>query len=255
MAYDFEESSGQRISYTPNADYTSKLAVAAWVNFEALSGSHQMHIVSKGKSDAGNDRNFSMKYTPAGGGIVRLAWTSSVGTFVEYDNTHSPSTAAWQLWYAEVDWSTNPDTALLWIAGVSKALTRSAGGDNTTPTTGATQRLSIGAEHATADNDNNFDGLIAEVALWNTLGGATRMNMLNAGFSPAFFKDGLVEYIPLIRSLHNLRGGSGTLSTSNPVVAPHPKIIYPSINDISTYTAQAPVVSDFLPRLSLLGVG
>ena len=52
--------------------------------------------------------------------------------------------------------------------------------------------------------------------------------MLSKGFSPAFFKYSLTEYIPLIRELHNFKGGTGTTSASAPTVADHPRIIYPS---------------------------
>lgn len=223
MAYDFEESSGQRITYSPNADYSSYLAFSVWLKWESLPGSHQAHIISKGKNDSGADRNFSFLWTPASGGLIRFAWSNPSGSFSEWDVANNPSTGAWQHWYGEVDWTTNPDAPVLWMNGSSISLSNSFGGNDRTPLATATQQLSIGGEHGSTDNNNNFDGLIAEVALWNDLGGSTRMaGMYNSGAggkADTLYPTNLTEYIRLKDDTTNAMGGSGTLSSSAPTLS------------------------------------
>lgn len=232
MAYDFEESSTQRIDdFVAHADYTTTVAVSFWLKAESNPGSHQAIFVSKDK-DGANEPNIRMLWTPAGGGDVYTV-TYAAGAFNEWKADYSPTVGAWEHWYFEVDWSTNPDTHRFWVNGVEQTMTHNFGSNNVTPSTTATQTITLGGD--AVGDPNNADGVIAEVAFWSDNVGLARATMLSKGYSPLFFKNNLTEYIPLIRNLHNFKGGSGTLSVSNPTVAPHPRIYYPASYQIAPF--------------------
>ena len=193
-----------------------------------------MQFVTKGKNNAGNDRNFSIGWHP--NPRISIGWFNPAGSIHEWAHDITLSTGQWYHFYMEIDTTTNPDTVLLWIDGVSKTMSFLSGTNNSDMISTATQEIAIGREHG---GGNQMDGLIAEVGIWSDIVGESRALMLSKGFSPAFFRNNLTEYIPLIRNLHNLKGGTGTMSASNPVVAAHPKIIHPSSQQLRRFTTQA----------------
>lgn len=225
MSYDLEETSSQRIIFTPNTPiYDSKLAVSFWANVEAFRGDRQTHFLDMGASASWNPRNFSCYWAP--GNNVGISWINSAGpTFSEWTNNFSITTAVWHHFYFEVDWTTNPDTALFWYDGGVKTLSNTFGTNNQTPT-GTYGQLSVGGEHGSGTTGNYLDGMIAEIGIWNDNIGESRALALSKGYSPLFFRNNLTEYIPLIRELLNLKGGVGT-GLNTPVPASHPRIIYP----------------------------
>lgn len=228
MAYDFEESSGQRITYsTVHADYSSQVSIAFWLKAESNPGAHQAHFVDKGINNSGGDRNISVAWTPASGGQWFISFSDSSNNYSEWTAAGNPTTGTWQHFYLEVDWTTNPDTFLFWVDGSSVTLSNSFGSNNATPSNDATQHISIGGEHGSADNVNNTDGLLAEVAFWSDIVGASRASGLYnsgaGGRADVLYNTNLVEYIRLKDDPDNSKGGSGTLSASAPTLsADHP---------------------------------
>lgn len=228
MSYDFEESSGQRITYAPNADYTSQVSVAFWTKIESLPGAHQMHFVDKGKDDAGNNRNFSIYWTPASGGQIGVSWDQPSGAYHEFSYNINLASApnivgSWASWYAEIDWTQNPDSCVIWINGTQYTLSNTFGGNDSTPLTTATQQLSLGGEHGSSDNVNNFDGLMSDVGIWSDVVGSTRASGLynsgSGGLVSTLYPTNLIEDIPLRDDPDNDGGGSGTLSSSPPTLS------------------------------------
>lgn len=226
MSYDFEESSGQRITYaTVHSDYTSTVTISVWIKPESLPGAHQMHFVDKGINSSSGDRNFSVAWTPASGGQWFISFSDSSNNYSEWTASGNPTLGVWTHLYVEIDWTTNPDTFLLWVNGSSTSLSCSFGLNNRTPSTDATQHITIGGEHGSASNVNNMDGLIAEVAIWSDVVGSSRASgMYNSGSggkADALYPTNLVEYIDLDGDADNSKGGSGsvtgaTLSTAHP---------------------------------------
>lgn len=82
---------------------------------------------------------------------------------------------------------------------------------------------------ATSSGSGDYDGLIAEVAVWNRVLSADEIAILSDAFSPAFIPNGLVFYAPLMGNYSpeiDLRYGT-TGSFTGTAKANHPRIIYP----------------------------
>lgn len=87
-----------------------------------------------------------------------------------------------------------------------------------------TQKYSIG--NRGLDSTRNWDGYLAEFAVWNRILTSAEASALGKGFSPLFFSNGLVEYMPLIRDIKSLRQAAPT--SSGTTVIEHPRLILPS---------------------------
>ena len=88
------------------------------------------------------------------------------------------------------------------------------------------------------DNLRNFDGYIAEFAIYDRILTQAEITILSRGYSPSFIPASLVSYHPLIREPIDRRGAVGTISGATAVA--HPRIIYPaSRNSIPFATAAA----------------
>ena len=102
--------------------------------------------------------------------------------------------------------------------------------------------LSIGA---TSSGNGDYDGLIAEVGYWNRVMSASEVAQLAKGFSPLFVPNGLVFYAPLIGryspEIDLMKGITGTVTGTSTVA--HPRIIYPSIDEIRRFTTSAGVAT------------
>lgn len=91
-----------------------------------------------------------------------------------------------------------------------------------------------------SDNARNWDGREGEYAVWDRILTADEWVSLSKGFSPLFFPNGLVEYVPMVRDLVSLIRGSPTATGT--AVKEHPRIIYPTIDQIAKFRATPPPV-------------
>lgn len=98
---------------------------------------------------------------------------------------------------------------------------------------------------------NYYDGLLAEVGIWNVALTDAEMATLAKGFSPLFIRPGnLVAYWPLIGrnspETDSVGGFNLTLSggTGVPVVAVHPRVIMPSSQIIMPPPGAPPAVGN-----------
>ncbi len=71
-----------------------------------------------------------------------------------------------------------------------------------------------------------WDGMHAEFAIWNRFITADEIAAIAAGYSPLFFRESLMEYVPLVRDPVSFKNG-GALTVTATAVQPHPRIIYP----------------------------
>jgi hypothetical protein len=82
----------------------------------------------------------------------------------------------------------------------------------------------LGASYVAGSLGEYFNGLIAEVGIWNIDLNDDEVLSLAKGFSPRLVRpQSLVFYAPLVRNVQDLRGGI-TLTTSGTTVADHPRI-------------------------------
>lgn len=226
MSMDFEESSGQRAEFPAHADYTTKAYISFWVNAESNPGAHQAIFVSKTRQ--GFDRpNFSLLWTPAGGGDVYIVVYAG-GVFNEWKADYSPTTGTWENWQFLLDWTTNPDSHRFFVDNVEKTLSLNFNSNNVTPDITATQVISLGGPGA--GDPNYTDGKLAEIGIWDRHRTDEERALLARGYSPDHFIDGLKEYIDGRNAFRNLRGGeTGTLTNAPVISTDHPpKMVYPS---------------------------
>ena len=76
------------------------------------------------------------------------------------------------------------------------------------------------------DATRNWDGYMAEGAIWDVILAADEMAAVTGGFSPALIRPAsLQEYIPLVRDVVSRELAAPTLVGT--AVQPHPRVIYP----------------------------
>ena len=103
--------------------------------------------------------------------------------------------------------------------------------DNTKVTNGTLRPVGATDRIAIADQFSGgvpFDGMIAEVAVWNIALTDDEVAILNQGFNPQFVRPSALRfYAPLVRELVELRQGAAFTTNGVPVVADHPRVILP----------------------------
>lgn len=250
MAYDFEEGSSQRIDDFPSHyDYTTTMSCSFWIRAESNPGSHQAIFVSKDR-DGQNEPNARFLWTPAGGGDVYVVFYAG-GGFNEWKADYSPTTGVWEHWYFEIDWTTNPDTVRFWVNGVEQTVSHNFGSNNVTPSTTATQTITLGG--SAVGDGNHADGMIAEVAMWSDLVGQARATALyNDGGgirADLAYPTNLKEYIPLRYEALNYKGGSGTLTNSPTLSSTHPFYTDAEVMGRQTWASSTSDANSFTPTL------
>ena len=137
-------------------------------------------------------------------------------------------------WYHVLAVAATTTDRKIWINGGDEG----SNTDEDTPT--GIDRTIIGASAFNSGYGDPFDGVIAEVGLWDVALTTGERDTLAAGYSPSFVRPASrVEYWPLVRDL-NSRVSSNTMSATGTTVSPHPRIIYPSSQFINTVAAGAP---------------
>jgi len=165
-----------------------------------------------------------------------------------------PTTGAWHHICITYDGSSTTNNPLIYLDGVSQAVTTRSTPSGTLLLPDGT--VTIG--RATGGGQE-FDGRLAEFAMWNRILTAGEVAALGKGFAPPTNPRGLLTYLPLIGRASpeiELMGGSNLTLSNSPVNIAHPRIIYPSGSEIRRFTtAAAGGGSIFTPYRTLMGVG
>lgn len=213
MSYDFERDSSRRI--TRSAYITSAVdnfTMSAWIKCESISGN--MNIVANGFA------------VPTGEGyqIQVLGASSKIRFDAHYvgavDSSDSISTGTWY----HIAAVRNSGTATVYINGVSKG--------TGTPTPNALTGNSKTSIGALASNGgtwiDHFDGLIAEVGMWNTPQSSTVITALAGGALPSAYPTNLLFYKNLIvnPTTDAIDTGGTWTNTSTTYNSDHP-VLYP----------------------------
>jgi hypothetical protein len=117
-----------------------------------------------------------------------------------------------------------------------------------TPGTPTTLNDTIGADDTTS---NQFDGAIAEVAIWNTDIGTSAFAMLADGVSAlAVRPDALVFYMPLVGKyspeIDVVSGQSGTITGTVAEIA-HPRVMYPRRTKFRRFATASAGTTYYIP--------
>lgn len=220
MARDFNGSS-DLITLSTEAEFTntSKIALFCWAYIDTTTIIGNLFVKRVGA-------NITFQLRIATDGKLIWLWTQGASAFQSFDSGNpAVSTGSWHAIGINYDWAT-PDIPGVdyWVDGVKSSCIRT-GGTGTTPDD-VNVPINLGNY---AGGTQWLDGRMAEAARWNRELTDAEMTILSKGFSPAFIKNGLQDYLPLIGKASpevELKSGNNGVLTGTSV-ASHPRIIYP----------------------------
>lgn len=244
MAYNFQ-ASGDTITLgnTVLPASLSAYSFVAWINTDVADNSaRQIISLNDGASDnrdmwlefaTGATNQIAFGFFDTGGGFPQATWTSGF------------SASTWH--FIAGTWNGTIQSIFADTDSTAKATNTPGNGPNTVAADGFIGNRTGGGRPA--------NGYIAEVAFYNRAVSGAELASMGAGYSPLFFPNGLVDYWPLVRTTINPKSGrNGTASGA--VVAAHPKIIYPSPQQIRRFTTQvAPAGTSPKFYRAMMGVG
>ena len=221
MARDFDGSASRIVFANPTlVDGLTDMTVSWWFNKDTNGESTTPRMFDK------------RQQVGIAGWTIYIASTTSVRVDRDYDggadlNKYSDTglIAEDTLYHGLVTFDNTAKNANIYINGTELTYaTNTAGTGNLVDDSG--NDLFIGDRGDTA---RNFDGLLAEVGIWNRILGAGEIALLAAAYSPLFILNGLRFYVPIHGNNspeNDLIGGiAGTVTGSTKVA--HPRIIYP----------------------------
>lgn len=218
MARLFAKANPDNISFTGHLGDPSAITVAAWIKASArdTSGSE---IISLGDSV-----------------IMRLGGSGQLDG-IYYDGAYESlfsGTSVQTGVYVHCCYSVSDGAQEIYTNGASRATATAAGAP--AYTVGANTFI---GKHGNGGTNNDMDGDIAELAVWNRVLSDDEVAILGADrFSPAFIPNGLIFYLPMIRDIKDLKAAT-SLTINGTTVSDHPRIIYPSNYNIAPFTAVA----------------
>lgn len=263
MGRDFVKSTGNRIDLGTDIigsviDGASQVCAAAWVYADTL-GTNSTENVICGWAIAGTSGS------PSAGGMfaitnqvgtkgIQLAGRSQTGdTFKSGVADTALSTGQW--YHVGGVWDYPNDELRYYLNGVADgtdAVTFGATTYNQGSPSTAVDRIGCGV---TLGTGQQFDGRIAELAIWNVDIGAAGFAQLAAGVLPRRLSAMPVFYWPLVGSyspeIEVIRGQSATI-TGTIAQGDHPRIFQPRRRQVSPPAA---AVAAGNSNLLLLGVG
>lgn len=257
MARDFTRNLANYMSLgvnaiSPLASGASKITIAAFIrSVSYTAGGNDNRVVTVDLNNGAVGILLSISGA-AGAEKVRCGGRSQTADgFLVRSGATTVSTSVWHHVGGVLDIS--GDTIRCYLNGAQDASGANTFGAATytpgTPTKADSIGADIGAPPATS---TQFDGRIAELALWSNDITTAGFAMLNQGYSPLFvLPSALICYWPIIGSLSpeiELRNGKiGTITGSLPAAA-HPRIFYPS-PQLITEAPTAPAVTPSSGRL------
>jgi hypothetical protein len=162
-------------------------------------------------------------------GVLR---NSSSGTYI-YNRQMSGSTfSEWTFsrpaaseWH-HVIWAYDGNSAtvdpIAYLDGVAQTLTQT--GTGTTPVDESATSWNIGNR---STDDRNWDGALAELAIWNVMLSADEAAALAKGASPLMVRpQALIEYVPMIGPANSWIAGATSITGT--AIQPHPRSFYPA---------------------------
>ena len=122
----------------------------------------------------------------------------------------------------------------------------------------------ISGVNATSIGNNDsgslyFTGNIAEVGIWNVVLTDAEAAILGKGYSPLLVRPAsLIAYWPLIGRTSpeiDIVGGYGMALVNAPTVANHPRIIYPTSQQVGLTISAAPPAGAIMPQFQYANLG
>lgn len=221
MALGFGSTKGVGSTDLIQTTFTAQVSArsyAAWFNENGLGGGSFGRIFHKALATPGNDGIYF--YTNDDGTTMVLDRGFSV-LAAEWTIT-KPSTGTWHHAVITYDDSLTTNNPIIYIDGSSVTVTIGTIPIGTADA--ADGAFCIG--NRLSDSARNWDGSLAELAIWDRILDAAEAKALGNGFSPGFFPISRVFYEPMIRHNVNLVIAPSTITGT--AVQPHPRVIYPA---------------------------
>lgn len=240
MARDFSKTASNNLDLGATTIGTllngaAKISVHAWINPDSYdTANNDNRILSVAIQNGTGGLTLSIN-NPAGTPVVRMAGRSVVTDGYQIkDGTTNITTGSW--WSVGGVNNISGDTITPYVNGAAEGggAVTFGNASYTIGTTDANVEF-IGAGLATQPRSNTstqFDGRIAELAIWTDDIGAAGFAMLAKGFSPLMVRpDALLCYWPLIGNYSpeiDLISGKNATVNGTVAAASHPRIIYPT---------------------------
>lgn len=207
MAYDFVAASSQYLVTSSTPVTAHSCTLACWARNDIAAGGTLISI-----GDSSGSSNFRLSTNVSS--LVQAAVTNSSGT----SSSASSGTAATGTLFHAAGRFSDSTNRIAYANGV-------AGGTNTPNVTpSGLDLISIGAR-SRSSVDLYFDGLIAEVGIWNVALNPTEIAALAEGVTCDKVRpQSLQFYAPLIRDLQDLRDGLTLTNTNSATVTVHPRV-------------------------------
>jgi hypothetical protein len=222
------------------------ITFVAWYRYDTAIADEAEHAVL-GVTDADAAQEMTIEIGRTGGVDYAIAMINAGGTVGFAVSSVPPTINTWQHLGGTYSATNRRD---VYLDGTNR------GNDTTSATPSGISNVNIGAILNSSSPIKDFNGAIAECAIYNVVLTDTEIATLAKGFSPLFIRpQNLVFYAPLIRGYQNLRGGTSmTNNSSTPF--PHPRIIYPTAGQWRRLTtAAAPTVVAQNAYKMIMGIG
>lgn len=212
MARNLDTASTDKITTTYTTHGTQR-TYACWFNrnandgriFDKRTASAQVELIFNNGGPWEYDRN----------------WSGSQGSWKVNDTI---GTGVWGHIVVTYDAGATTNDPVIYLNAASQAFTLDSNPSSGTPNTN-TDPYVIG--NRGSDNARNFNGNLAEFAIWDRILTQEEITALATGYAPSFFPNSLVMYEPMIRDNVNLKVAPSTISGT--AVVDHPRILYPGL--------------------------
>jgi hypothetical protein len=224
MAYSFTASSTQYLSVADTAalDITGAITLAAWIKSTGTYGTVGKGIVAKYETGT-NQRSYAMQLDSSG--RVNAAFGSN-GTPSGVRNIRGQTASGTNWRHVAATFVPSTTTNAIYLDGVSESVTVNSAGTVSSIFSGSANLwLGLVSTTSTASVDTYFDGLIAEVGIWNVALTAEEVASLADGMTCDKVRpQSLVFYAPLVRDLVDVKGGLTITNNNTATVANHPRV-------------------------------
>lgn len=229
MAYDFS-GTNQYLDLASAPVTAVPLTLVGWYRYDTAIADEAEHTVLS-LTDADAQQEFTIEIGRTGGTDYAIAMINAGGTLGFAVSSTPPTINTWQHLGGVYSTTSRRD---VYLNGVN------VGNDTTSATPSGISNVNIGATLSSGTPIKDFNGALAECAIWNVALTDAEMAMLADAFPPNQIRpNNLVFYSPLVRGLQNWIGGTNLTNNSGTVFA-HPRMFHSS----STIYSQIDSVSD-----------
>lgn len=232
------------------ASYPTLISFHAFIRKDGNGGGNSGKIFDM------NTSIFKLQYAATGGGLNLSAGSGNVGWAI----SNGYLGTSLKPFGFSLDTGSTSNDPVVYMSGTPSSPTRLA-----TPSYGAAGVWTFGNR---GDGARNWDGQLAEVAIWDVILTDDEFAALAKGVSPALIRpQSLKEYLPFVRSPQSRILGAVTVG-GTPLAQPHPPVLYPrargkiipfkaasgSVIDEAVAAVEVDRVTPATPATVLLGV-